>query len=73
VKEMKLDEKTIQELNPGLTDAVYSNRLLIPKGYRLRVPPLPGINAENQEAEFQLLYSKIPAKIQASRADCLKL
>jgi len=62
IQEMGLDAKAMKELNPGLSEAVYSGALLIPRGYKLRVPPLSVANKASSEADFQLRYSKIPVK-----------
>jgi membrane-bound lytic murein transglycosylase D len=61
-QEMGLNAKAVKELNPGLSEAVYSGALLIPRGYQLRVPRNSGPDKESGEAEFQLGYSKIPLK-----------
>ncbi|MCM2276916.1 MAG: lytic transglycosylase domain-containing protein [Oligoflexia bacterium] len=61
---LKLDEDALMALNPGLTDAVLEGKLLIPAGYRLRVPSgrqLAGADAGGAARVFLAGYEKIPA------------
>ena len=67
VQEMKLNIKAVKDLNPGLSEAVYSGALLIPRGYKLRIPRNAGPNKESDEADFHSGYSKIPLKYKLAR------
>ncbi len=70
VLEMGLNLKEVKELNLGLSEAVLSGVLLVPKGYVLRVPRHGGTkkepNQESDESDFQLGYAKIPLKYKLS-------
>jgi membrane-bound lytic murein transglycosylase D len=61
-QEMALDVKAVKDLNPGLSESVFTGSLLIPRGYRLRLPRHAGPDQESGEADFQLGYSKIDPK-----------
>lgn len=43
---LELPRTTLRELNPGLRPAVWSGLRMVPRGYRLRVPPDRALTAE---------------------------
>lgn len=60
---MKLDIQSLIPLNPGLAAAVFRGKLLLPKGYRLRLPKSedPGKLQDGAEERIFLAgYSEIP-------------
>jgi membrane-bound lytic murein transglycosylase D len=60
VRFMRLDMAVIRELNPALTEAVYSGKLLIPAGYSFRLPFDGSVPKESQVRSFLAGYSEIP-------------
>lgn len=60
-KFMKLDLDRIKELNPGVDRTVFQGKLLLPKGYRLRLPdPGNGLEKESAVRVFMAGYDEIP-------------
>lgn len=62
-KFMHLDLKTMRELNPAISEAVFEGRLLLPSGYRLRLPkvfPDGKMPVGAEERVFLAGYSEIP-------------
>lgn len=57
---MRLDAKDLRELNPGLTDAVFEGKRLIPAGYKLRLPADQNLESESAARVFITGYSHIP-------------
>ena len=60
---MKFDIEAIRELNPGLSEAVFSQRLLVPAGYILRLP-YPDASSPSREGmtkAFMAGYAEIPS------------
>lgn len=60
VRFLKLDARTVREMNPALTDAVYRGGRPIPAGYALRLPRLPGLDPEASARVFLAGYEEIP-------------
>lgn len=50
----------LQELNPAVDDDVWSGRLRLPAGYRLRVPL-------GQRETFRVAYAELPAELKVAR------
>lgn len=61
IRFMKLDPVQIREFNPGLSEAVFSGRLLVPSGYRLRLPLDSKVPREIAMQAFLEGYSEIPS------------
>jgi membrane-bound lytic murein transglycosylase D len=57
---LRMDREVLRQLNPALTDAVFQGRLLIPAGYRLRLPADPVLGPEAQARVFLTGYGQIP-------------
>lgn len=58
---LNLDSRSIRALNPALTEAVYDGTLLIPAGYRFRLPlPEGKEDRERVVKGFLAGYSQIP-------------
>lgn len=63
VRFLSLDLKQAKEFNPALTDAVWSNQLPMPKGYRLRLPIENLAQAETEAKVFLAGFERIPATL----------
>jgi membrane-bound lytic murein transglycosylase D len=57
-KKAELDLDVLRELNPALSKAVWENRLRLPKGYALKVPP-------GKAAALQTAYAALPAEFKS--------
>lgn len=55
-----VDLDDLRGMNPAVAGEVWSGRLLLPAGYRLRVPP-------GAEATFQTSYAALPDRLKAGR------
>ncbi len=66
---LNLDLGQVSELNPGLSDAVFTGDRLVPAGYRLRLPLEADGDSERAHRVFQAGYSQIPKiyKLRAQR------
>lgn len=58
---LKLDRSAIKQLNPGISEAVYTGVLLLPAGYRLRLPMDEKLGPEASARVFMAGYEQIPA------------
>ena len=59
-RKAELDIDTLRELNPAISKAVWENRLRLPKGYALKVPP-------GKAAALQLAFAALPAEAKTDR------
>jgi membrane-bound lytic murein transglycosylase D len=69
-KFLKLDLKAIRPLNPAISEAVFEGHLLLPAGYRLRLPRSTpdGKMPDGAEARIFLAgYSEIPGIYKSHR------
>jgi membrane-bound lytic murein transglycosylase D len=60
---MNLELKTMRQLNPGISEAVFEGRLRLPAGYRLRLPRIQPDGKMPPGAEERIFlagYSEIP-------------
>lgn len=57
---LKLDARVLKELNPALSDAVIEGKLLVPAGYKLRLPPDSTLGPDAQTRLFLAGYAQIP-------------
>lgn len=66
---MSLDLTTLKELNPGLSELVFTGEKLIPAGYSLRLPYDGKVSKEATVGLFIAGYAQIPAiyKLQGQR------
>lgn len=58
---LSLDLKTIRGLNPALSDSVFTGRVFVPAGYRLRLPRKPELTSEAQVRVFLASLEEVPA------------
>jgi membrane-bound lytic murein transglycosylase D len=58
---MKLDMPALRDLNPAVSEAVYTGKLLIPAGYSLRLPYDGSAPKETIVKAFLAGYSEIPS------------
>lgn len=58
---LRFDLAVVKELNPGLSEAVFMSRALIPAGYSLRLPQDPNLGREASARVFAAGYEQIPA------------
>jgi len=61
VQLLKLNSSSIRDLNPGLTEAVFEGKRLIPAGYTLRLPQDPTLGSEAAARVFMAGYAEIPS------------
>ena len=60
IQQLKIDPWVLKSLNPALSDAVFSGRLLLPAGTILRIPTAPGQNKGIALKQFWDAYDLIP-------------
>lgn len=60
MRQLDLNPKTLKELNPGLTEAVFSGKLWVPAGYHLRVSYPPSQSREAWVQTFWDAYARVP-------------
>jgi hypothetical protein len=63
IRYMGFDFGKFRELNPALTEAVFSGQLLIPAGYRLRLLDAENVGIEKASQHFFKKYSEIPSEL----------
>jgi membrane-bound lytic murein transglycosylase D len=57
------DIEKIRDLNPGLLEPVFTGKLLLPRGYRLRLPYDGSAPSDAAAQAFKAAYDKIPAEL----------
>jgi membrane-bound lytic murein transglycosylase D len=69
VRFMKLDESSVRELNPALSEGALTGKHLLPVGYKLRLPLPDGITPDSAGRVFLAGWNQIPAmyKLKAQR------
>ncbi len=62
IKALALSKIVLKELNPALSEAVFSGRLLVPAGYQMRIPCFKKGDCNRTIDSFWESYSEIPAR-----------
>lgn len=71
-RQYHLDLKILRELNPALTDEVFSGRLLVPAGYLFRFPVLTDSNREVALKHYTDVYAQIPVRLKRREQKVLR-
>lgn len=67
IRFLNLDEERFKALNPGFNDQIWSGRVQIPAGYRIKIPTDWGGDQRGAREAFWTAYNSMPDEVKSRR------